>query len=280
MKITTGTAHGFVEIDGFRCYAPHLADDSSHYPLEGFDVSVDAEANSFWCRSRNRIIRAVIDRFVDQGRPFEMLEIGCGIGGVVSELHRISRLRITASEISLHGLRYARARFPDVEFVQLDATEMPFESAFDLVGAFDVLEHIDADDRAVRGAYQALRPGGLFLVTVPQHAWLWSTLDDAVHHKRRYDRGDLLGRLRAAGFDVLFCSSFVTALFPAMAASRLLSRVRRSARSPSTQLTAEVVLPSAANRVCDLVMRADELALAAGVSLPFGGSLLAVARRP
>jgi len=280
VKITTGSAQGFAEIDGFRCYAPHLADDSSFYPLEGFDISVDAEANSFWCRSRNRIIRAVIDRFAAPGRPLEMLEIGCGIGGVVSELRRIGRLRITASEISLHGLRYARARFPDVEFVQLDATEMPFESAFDLVGAFDVLEHIDADDRAMRGAYQALRPGGLFLVTVPQHAWLWSTLDDAVHHKRRYDRCGLLGRLRAAGFDVLFCSSFVTALFPAMAASRLLSRVRRPARSPSTQITAEVVLPSAANRVCDLVMRADELALAAGVPLPFGGSLLAVARRP
>jgi len=269
---------GFVVIDGFRCYAPDLAGDASDYPVEGFDVSAQAEAASFWCRSRNRIIRRAVARFAAAGRDLDMLEIGCGIGGVIGELRRQTNLRLTGSEISLHGLRYARARFPDVEFVQLDATRMPFAAAFDVIGAFDVLEHVDDDERAIDGVRRALRPGGVFVVTVPQHAWMWSALDETVRHKRRYSRKDLLRKLRRARFDVLFCSSFVTALFPAMAVSRMLARTRRRDADRAARFAAEVTFSPAANVVCDAVMRLDEAAIRAGWSLPFGGSLLAVAR--
>jgi len=273
-------APGFVEIDGFRCYAPALALDCADYPSEGFDVTAEVEARSFWCRSRNRILRQIIERFTDRSRPLAMLEIGCGIGGVIAGLRLVPNLRLTGSEVYLQGLRYARSRFPDVDFVQIDATAMPFRNEFDVVGAFDVLEHIQADDRAMQGVYGALRSGGLFVVTVPQYQWMWSTLDEIVHHKRRYSRSGMLSKLRSSGFDVLYCSSFVTALFPAMAASRLLARTRAARPDVKEAFTSEVTLPPAAERLCDWVMRIDELALRAGISLPFGGSLLVVARKP
>jgi SAM-dependent methyltransferase len=269
----------FTEIDGFRCYAPELAGDLTDYPGEGFDVTAAVEANSFWCRSRNRILRRVIERFTDRSRRLDMLEIGCGIGGVVSELRRLPHLQLTASEIYLHGLRYARSRFPDVTFIQLDATDMPFRAEFDIVGAFDVIEHIQNDEGVMQGVCKALRPGGLFLITVPQYQWMWSALDDIVRHKRRYGRSDLRRKLHRNGFDLLFASSFVTLLFPAMAGSRLLSRVRKRSSDRKEAFTSEVVLPPAVNRVCDWAMRADEAMMGAGVSLPFGGSLLAVARK-
>jgi SAM-dependent methyltransferase len=270
---------GFVEIDGFRCYAPALALECADYPSEGFEVTAEVEAKSFWCRSRNRILRRLVERFADRSRELAMLEIGCGIGGVIAGLREMRNLRITGSEIYVQGLRYARSRFPDVDFIQIDATAMPFRNAFDIVGAFDVLEHIQADERAIRGVHGALRSGGLFLVTVPQYQWLWSTLDEIVQHKRRYSRSEMRAKLEASGFDVVFCSSFVTTLFPAMAASRLVARTR--ARQPDVKeaFAAEVTLPPAANRLCDWIMRIDELALRAGISLPFGGSLLVVARK-
>jgi SAM-dependent methyltransferase len=269
----------FVEIDGFRCYAPALALGCADYPSEGFDVTAEVEANSFWCRSRNRILGLIVKRFTDRSRQLAMLEIGCGIGGVVAELRRVPNLRLTASEIYLQGLRYARSRFPDVDFIQLDATNMPFQGRFDIVGAFDVLEHIQADDRVMHAVHQSLRPGGVFIVTVPQYQWMWSPLDEVVHHKRRYGRSELLRKLRGNDFDVLFCSSFVTALFPAMAASRLLARTRPTQPDTRKAFASQVTLPPAANRLCDWVMRLDELALRAGLSLPFGGSLLVVARK-
>ena len=272
-------AEGFVEIDGFRCYAPAMARECTDYPSEGFDVTAEVEANSFWCRSRNRILRQVVERHTDRSRQLAMLEIGCGIGGVISELRHISNLRLTASEVYVQGLHYARSRFPEVDFIQLDAADMPFRNEFDVVGAFDVLEHIQADERVIEGVHQALRPGGVFVVTVPQYQWLWSALDEIVQHKRRYSRGDLLHKLRAQRFDVVYCSSFVTTLFPAMAASRLLSRMRPAQTDTRQAFASQVTLSPAANRLCDWVMRIDESALNAGISLPFGGSLLAVARK-
>jgi SAM-dependent methyltransferase len=268
-----------VEIDGFRCYAPALALECADYPSEGFDVTAEVEANSFWCRSRNRILRQIIERVTDRSRQLAMLEIGCGIGGVIAELRLVPNLRLTGSELYVQGLRYARSRFPDVDFIQLDATAMPFRNEFDVVGAFDVLEHIESDDRAIHGVHDALRPGGLFVVTVPQYQWMWSRLDELVHHKRRYSRWEILAKLRASGFDVLSSSSFVTTLFPAMVASRLLSRRRPTKTNVKEAFASEVTLPPAASRFCDWVMRIDELALRAGISLPFGGSLLVVARK-
>src|SRR3954469_827897 len=135
--------HPFVEIEGFRCYAPDVALAYDDYPSDGFDVTARIEQRSFWCRTRNRVLRCVFDRFVDHTRPVDVLEIGCGTGNVLRELRQIPNLRLTGSEVYLQGLRYARAGLSDLTFIQLDATKVPFDAAFDVVGAFDVLEHID-----------------------------------------------------------------------------------------------------------------------------------------
>jgi SAM-dependent methyltransferase len=273
-------AGSYETIDGFRCYAPRLAHDGAEYPLEGFDVTAEVEARSFWVRARNRILRDVFDRFLDHSRTNDVLDIGCGIGGVVRELSALPHVRLTGSEIYLHGLRYARSKVPNVEFIQLDATDIPFRGDFDGIGAFDVLEHIDADVRVMEQVYQALRPGGLFVVTVPQYPWMWSRLDELVHHKRRYTRSGVAGKLTAAGFAIEYATSFVTALFPFMVASRVLGRLRKPAGDEKQQFASEVTLPALVNRLFDLVMRVEELALRRRISLPFGGSLLVVARRP
>lgn len=269
----------FVEIDGIRCYAPALARDFADYPSGGFDVTAAVEARSFWCRTRNRVLTHVVRRFADRSRPIDVLEIGCGIGGVIGALRQIPNLRLTGSEIYLQGLQYARAKMPDVEFIQLDATDIPFKSAFDLVGAFDVLEHIEQDEVVMRQVRDTLRPDGLFIVTVPQYQWMWSRLDELVHHKRRYSRRELVEKLGRAGFDVLYTTSFVTTLFPFM----MLSRVRDRGKPPSINETADfsdrVSLPGPVNSLFDWIMRIDEAALKLGATLPFGGSLLAVARR-
>jgi SAM-dependent methyltransferase len=269
----------YTVIDGFRCYAPQVAFEGADYPLDGFDVTADVEARSFWCRSRNRIIRLLFERFTDRSRILNVLEIGCGIGGVIGELRRVPNLRLTGSEVYLHGLRFARAKLPDVEFIQLDATDIPFSNEFDVVGAFDVLEHIDADHRVILNVFKALRPGGLFFVTVPQYPWMWGHLDEIVHHKRRYSRRELTEKLIEAGFDVLFVSSFGTAVFPFMFASRLMDRALRSSTDTKQEFAAYVELPAWINTFFGALMRIDETLIRAGFRLPFGGSLLAVAHR-
>ena len=280
--MTPGPSAGapYTEIDGFKCYAPALVQAHADYPGEGFDVTAAVEARSFWCRTRNRILSRVFRRFTDPSRPIDVLEIGCGIGGVIGALRAMPHLRLTGSEVYIQGLKYARSKLPDIEFIQLDATDIPFKNAYDVVGAFDVLEHIEHDERVMSEVRETLRPGGLFVVTVPQYQWLWSRLDEVVHHKRRYHRRQLVERLRRSGFEVIYTTSFVTMLFPLMMVARLFGR-RGPAPSDRSEAFAEhVALPGPVNALFDGIMRIDEALLAMGVSLPFGGSLLAVARRP
>ena len=267
----------FEVIDGFRCYAPQMARAAADYPREGFEITARVEADSFWCRTRNRILRQVFLRFTDRSRPLDVLEIGCGIGGVLRELRSIPNLRLTGAEVSLEGLSFARASVPGVEFIQLDATSLPFREEFDVIGAFDVLEHIDADETVMQQVHQALRPGGVFVITVPQFQWMWSTHDELFKHKRRYNRRLLAARLEPAGFKVIYVSSFVTALFPLMMAARLFARNPAASESTGAAIQAHVGMSPAVNWIFDKVMRVDELALRLGMVLPFGGSLLAVA---
>jgi SAM-dependent methyltransferase len=265
-----------VTIEGFRCYAPALAGGSTDYPIENFDLLYRLEGEHFWFRARNRIILRMFRQYVaDQAHP-RVLEIGCGTGYVLQGLAAEGRYELTGLEEHLAGLRYARDRLPSAEFVQADARDLPYESEFDAIGAFDVLEHIAEDTAVLASVWRALKPGGIVVLTVPQHKWLWSATDDQAMHKRRYTRRELSVKLAAAGFVLLRGTSFVTALLPVMYLSRLAKRRQRA--SPEAELYELDVSPPA-NTVCAGAMRIDEALIGMGVSLPVGGSLLAVARK-
>jgi dTDP-4-amino-4,6-dideoxygalactose transaminase len=266
------------EIAGVKCFAPALAQAEETYPAEAFARLVQLEASSFWFRSRNRIIGRVFRKYLQQPARPRVLEIGCGTGFVLSALHAQQRFDLVGAEQHVAGLVWARRRLPQVEFVQLDARHLPYRAEFDAIGAFDVLEHIPEDEAVMASVHQALRPNGLFVVTVPQHAWLWSAADEQAHHQRRYSRAELRAKLERHGFKVRFCSSFVFTLLPLM----YLARRRRKATGnaePGAVECDELSLPAALDRLMETGMRLDEWLIAAGLSLPVGGSLLMVAER-
>jgi len=264
-----------VTIDGFRCYAPALALGSEDYPVELYERLCRLEEKHFWFRARNRIILRVFRQHLARQARARVLEIGCGTGYVLQGLAAENHYELTGLEAHIAGLRHARGRVPAVEFVQADARNLPYESAFDAVGAFDVIEHVVEDDAVLASVFRALKPGGIFVVTVPQHMWLWSPTDALALHKRRYTRRELSAKLLAAGFDVLRCSSFVTMLLPVLYASRLAKRWRSMAGQDGYELEISRV----ANAMCSAAMRVDEALIGMGLSLPVGGSLLAVARK-
>lgn len=265
-------------IDGIKCYHPALAEDERYYPESGFDLTDKVEGGSFWVRSRTRVLRRQVLRLTRGAARVRMLEIGCGTGWFLRSLSGRENLELVGSEVSLRGLKSATARGAAVEFIQLDATDIPFVGEFDLIGAFDVIEHIDNDMSVLRGMLRALKPGGHAIVTVPQHPFLWSALDEIVHHKRRYTRRELSEKLEAAGFELVYVTSFLFTLFPLMLVSRLLDRGRPQGQDPAA-FGKRVSFPGWMNALFDAFMRVDETLIGLGVPLPFGGSLLAVARR-
>src|SRR6266566_9632957 len=169
------------------------------YHPEHFAPLFAAEANHFWFRSRNRCIGAATRLIPDAGSIKDVLEHGCGTGFVLAELQRLfPGARVTGADLFAEGLALARRRFAG-PLIQTDILQCSFREAFDLIGLFDVLEHLDDDLHALRALREQLRPGGCLLLTVPAHMVLWSDYDVASGHRRRYTRVQLMARLFEAG---------------------------------------------------------------------------------
>lgn len=185
----------------------------------------DVEANHFWFRARNRLITWALGEFCPQARSF--LDIGCGTGYVLSAIAKARPgMQLYGSEVFTTGLAFAASRQPTIPFTQMDTLHMPFTSAFDAVGLFDVLEHIPDDERVLAQIHGGLKPRGVMFLTVPQHAWLWSSVDAKAGHVRRYCVQELHAKLEAPGFEIVCSTSFMTAVLPAMVATRLFWRNR------------------------------------------------------
>jgi len=262
------------KIDGFDCFAPELAEGGAGYDAAHYGVLAELEAGNFWFQARNQLIVSALRRHAPRMQQF--LEIGCGTGFVLRGIRAaFPEAGFTGSEVFIEGLRHAAPRLPGVRLVQMDARQIPATAAFDAIGAFDVVEHIEDDVRVFAEIHRALKPGGCMVLTVPQHAWLWSAQDDYAHHVRRYTRRDLVEKVRAAGFEVAQVSSFVTLLLPLM----MLSRLRRADPDAPVDPFREFRIPRWMNRVMLACMQVDLAAIRAGLSLPAGGSLLLVARK-
>lgn len=266
-------------IEGIKCYDPEQCQRYVDYPDDGFDLTGELENSSFWCRSRNRILKAILLKYCASRTRPRFLEVGCGTGYLLRELVRDCDFEVTGSEVYLRGLIYAKDKLPGVELIQVDARRIPFREEFDVIGAFDVIEHIDDDEAVIASVCHALKSGGYFVVTVPQYQFLWSPLDDLVKHKRRYERREMLTKLRKSGFEVVFASSFVCTLFPLMLVSRVLDRGIACDANSKEEFERRVSLPASLNWLFDKVMRIDEALIGWGISLPVGGSLLVVARK-
>jgi SAM-dependent methyltransferase len=247
--------------------------------LEGFDPAAfiqlaELEDQSWWFRSRNRLIEQTVRRFFAQATS--ALEIGCGTGYTLSALRNaLPGAELTGTELFEEGLAISRQRWPNTRLMQADARALPFGSDFDLVSAFDVLEHIDDDAAALSELRRVLKPGGGVILTVPQHRWLWSAADEYARHQRRYSRTELISRVAAAGFAVRMVTSFVTLSLPAMTLSRVGSRIRRQSIADFDPRS-EFEIPRLIDRILELLAGTERYAIARGASLPFGGSLLVV----
>lgn len=242
------------------------------FPKAAFDSLASSEARHWWFRARNRLILWVLKSRNVKFQNF--LEIGCGTGFVLDGISReFPDADLFGTEYFEEGLAHARRRMPSASFEQMDARLMSDVDRYDMIGAFDVIEHIDEDETVLTNISRALRKGGHLLVTVPQHRWLWSEADERACHVRRYTRKELVDRVHKAGLDVQYVTSFVSLLVPLM----WLSRQRGGQKN--AEKNSEFDISDTTNRILEFVMKVELKLIQLGIRLPFGGSVLLLAKK-
>ena len=253
-------------------FASVLANSGSGFKASYFAPLAAREASHFWFRARNALIVWALGKYGTNVTSF--MEIGCGTGFVLQGIaRRFPAFRLVGSEIFAEGLAFAAERIPGGEFLQMDARKIPFWEEFDAIGAFDVIEHIEEDETVLKQIQCALKPGGLLLLTVPQHRWLWSAVDDHAMHVRRYEARELHAKVVRAGFRVVRSTSFIVSLLAPMFAYRLMQRGEGNTFNPHEGLKMNPIL----NKIFEQCLYLERALIQGGISFPIGGSRLVVA---
>ncbi|MGB3655481.1 MAG: class I SAM-dependent methyltransferase [Rivularia sp. (in: cyanobacteria)] len=233
------------------------------------------EDKHWWFVARRQIIEKVIQR-LNLPQNAQILEAGCGTGGNLQMLSRhgqVSAMELEEVACQLANQRQVtqvkRGSLPD---------NIPFSLQYDLILILDVIEHLDDDLSALKALYYKLKPGGYLLITVPAYRFLWSEHDDINHHKRRYRLKGLKQVVKKAGYELNYSSYFNTFLFPVVAIVRVLAKLLP--KQNNNQISSDLVVPSKpVNHILKLLF-ASERYLIDKFTLPFGVSVLLLARKP
>ena len=260
-------------LNGYTAFNPEKASGYEGFPANSFSQLIHVEDSSFWFKARNKLIAWALLKYFS---TFEsLLEIGCGTGFVISNIDKsFPNRKLVGSEIYIQALDFASMRSSRVEFIQADARFLPFKSEFDVVAAFDVLERIKEDQLVLKNLYEATNLGGGCIITVPQHRWLWSPVDEEAQHERRYTSGEIHHKIEMAGFQIVHSTSFISFLLPFMYISRMKSRINNKSNSYKV-----LKIGGSINFIFNLVLSIEYLFIKFGIHFPVGGSRLVIAKK-
>lgn len=253
-------------------FCPSCANASTHFPADSHSKLFKIEKYHFWFQHRKNIITDVLKNSFPHAKS--LCEVGCGTGGVLQHLgQQFPNLDLTAVELYTNALILMKSRVPLAQGIQADIHSLPYENEFDIVAAFDVIEHIDDDYTSMKKLAKAVKPGGGVIVTVPQHEWLWSRVDEYSCHRRRYNKSRLVDIMEQANLEVRLVHSFFSILLPAMILSRLAQKRTDNEFDPNQEMNVSPPLNKALNGVCKI----ERTLMKIGIPFPVGGSLIGVA---
>jgi len=236
-----------------------------------------SQENHWWFISRRLNIEVALRKCLGDTRCHDILEIGCGSGGNFGMLTTYGSL--IGIEPSTYAAKRSRERLHTLSDVVINQAADDYliskRGEFTVICAFDVLEHIEDDTATIRLVHQALKPGGLFFISVPLHQWLYGPHDVYLSHHRRYSRKEILAKLADSGFEIVYERSWLFFLLPAFITTRLYQRIyngRRITYSPPETPFSAINLTLIA--ICWL-----ERAINSLFKLKIGASLILVCRK-
>lgn len=238
--------------------------------LQAYSNIFEIEERLWWYRGRRKVCFGLLDRYLSNAGGLDILDVGCGTGYNLGLLGRYGRAR--GVDMSPEALRFCRER--GVTDVTLhDAGTMPFEDeTFDLLTAFDVIEHIEDDRGALTEFRRLLKDDGWMLIYTPALPWMYNEHDRKVHHKRRYLKEELGEKIDSAGFEIVHLSYVNLLILPVVLLARAVFKL-------FPREHAEMEVPAEPLNWFFTQLCLAESFLVNGAGLPYGMTLVALARK-
>lgn len=221
------------------------------------------EDKYFWFNVRKKWIFDKITKFVNP--PAQILDAGCGTGNVSSFL--------AEKGFNVTGCDYYEEAFniswPGFKKVRGDVSNLPFKNnSFDVVGLFDVIEHLENDIKPLKEAARVINKDGIVAVTVPAKEELWSQIDESSFHKRRYSKKYLDQILYESGLKPLLIEYMFMSLYLPM----------KSMRAKNIDPHDQFRISGLMNAFLKVVFNMERI-ISRVFSLPSGTSLIAIATK-
>ncbi len=236
------------------------------------------ERSHWWFKARlrmleNLIVKSVLPKRVSQSK-LRILNVGVATGATTQMLQKYGE--VTSVEYDIHCCRFLLEKV-GITAINASLTDLPFEKeSFDLVCAFDVIEHIEDDKKALEEIHRVLIKNGVYFITVPAFDLLWSKHDEVNHHIRRYRLSKLSGLILNNNLTINYSSYFNFWLFFPIASVRiLLNLIPRREKENSSGSDFEVMSSSRSiNKILYAVFISETFFLNNRVKLPVGLSIL------
>lgn len=241
----------------------NLTKEYETYDPSFFNKLKKVEEEYFWFLIRRKWIFNKISKFAKP--PAKVLEIGCGTGNVSSFLSQ-KGYTVTGCELYHEAIDMA---WPGFLRVRGDANSLPFkDNSFDIVGLFDVIEHVENDITPIKEAFRVVREGGIIAVTVPANKKLWSYIDERSLHKRRYSREMLRQVFSEARLPPLLLEYMFMSLYWPI----------KYSRGKNKDINSQFKINRFINALLKWVFNMERLASRV-LSIPIGTSIISVARK-
>jgi SAM-dependent methyltransferase len=181
------------------------------------------EKNYWWHLGRLRIIKTYVSRALVDKQKAKIMNVGCGTGGTIDMLEKFGT--VDNVDISDDAISFMKQN-GYTRLTKVDDIALPFkDKTYDMVGAFDVLEHIENQTGALKEWKRILKDDGAVVITVPAYQWLWSDHDKSLYHERRYTTARIKQAATEAGLRVEKKSYAIVFSLPLVVAFRYINKI-------------------------------------------------------
>lgn len=233
----------------------------------------DLEEKDWWFKSR----REAVCKFISKNdKNISILDVGCAGGLLLQDLTKAGFADLSGIDVSAEAIEKCRQKgYQQTYLMDGSNINLPGKS-FDIVVSSDSLEHIQNEKEALVNWFSLLKPGGKLVLFVPAFMFLWSHHDNLNHHFRRYTKKELIGKLKAAGFEIERAGYWNFMLFLPIACIRFLKNKFYSGSSPSPDMNKTKPVLNVMLRIFLIL----ENSVIKWVVYPFGVSVFCIGRKP